>query len=377
MLKKKLIVSILAMAFFLVAILIGSRMLRSEPEDESKLSKEGVEEVDFSPISETGENESELQAKYSSDKFQAGMNILIYGHPDMMEARNVFDRISSLGVNSIAINFPFYQSSWQASEVSTSPENTPTISELEEIIEIAHNSGLSVMIRPIMDEQAFLSSNRWRGQIQPKDPDSWFDSYQSLLLSYASLAEASDVKSLNIGTELNSMQNKYQVRWVELIENIRGVYKGELLYSFNYDTVSEIPSIEFVKMLDHVGIDAYFSLDLPDNATVEMLQDEWDKQMDQLEETLWQQSIIVTEAGILPIAGAYRTPYAWDFPNGIYDPQAQVNYYEATYNTWKPHVNGIYWWAVVLGQDPAEIGFSPLGLPTEEVIKKHFLQDGK
>ncbi|MCM3067541.1 hypothetical protein M3568_14210 [Priestia flexa] len=313
--------------------------------------------------------------KFSSDEFQAGMNILIYGHPDMLEARNVFEHLRSLGINSVAINFPFYQSDWQANEVFTSPEHTPTNTELRQIINIAHDSGLSVTIRPIMDEQVFIPSGRWRGQIKPSDPDSWFESYQALLLEYAVLAESTNAKALNIGTELTSMQHNNQDKWIELIENVRHIYKGELLYSFNYDVIQEISSIEFVRLLDHIGVDAYFTLDLPDNASADMLQEEWTKRINHLDKTLSQFSIIVTEVGVLPIGGAYRTPYAWSIPDGTYDPQVQVDYYEATYHTWKPRSYGIYWWVVTLGEDSNKVSFSPLGKPTEEVIKKFFIRD--
>ncbi|WP_336046057.1 glycoside hydrolase family 113 [Solibacillus ferritrahens] len=376
MLNKKLIIGTLFVTLLLLlAIFVGKDRFSKQEDEDSKLSIKETSEMEISPLKESERNEERPQLKYTSNEFQAGMNLLIYGHPDMAEARKIFERIRNLGINSVAINFPFYQSDSQANEVTVSQAYTPTIQELRKIIEFAHASELSVMIRPIMDEQVFLSSNMWRGQIKPTDPDSWFDSYQALILTYATLAETTNAKSLNIGTELNSMQNKYQDRWTELIEIVRGVYKGELLYSFNYDTVSEIPSLEFVKLLDQVGIDAYFPLDLPDGATTNMLEEEWKNQINQLEEALWQQTIIVTEVGIHPIAGAYRTPYSWSFPDGTFDPQSQVNYYEATYNTWKPKAEGIYWWAITLGQDPNEISFSPLGLPTEEVIKKHFLKN--
>ena len=97
-------------------------------------------------------------------------------------------------------------------------------------------------------------------------------------------------------------------------------------------------------------------------------------QIQQMEKSLWQHPIIITEAEIIPIAGAYRTPYAWDLSNKRYDPRAQVNYYEATYNVWRPRVQGIYRRGVAIGQDSNEISFSPLHLPAEDVIKKHYLK---
>ncbi|NSL52401.1 glycoside hydrolase family 113 [Calidifontibacillus erzurumensis] len=377
MLKSELMICVILAVLLLLIFFLGKAFSSIKREDQIKTSDMETPVViknlpNFPRNIE--ENKKRSPFRYSSDEFQAGMNVIIYGHPDTLESRNVFEHLRSLGINSVAINFPFYQSDWKANEVITSPIYTPTIEELQAVIEEAHHIGLSVMIRPIMDEQAFLPSNMWRGQIKPKDPNAWFDSYEKLILTYAMLAQSTNAKSLNIGTELNSMQNQYQNRWMKLIEKVRQVYKGELVYSFNFDTVHEIHSIEFVKLLDYIGIDAYFPLELPDYATTEMLEKEWMRQIKQMKETLWQKPILVTEAGIIPVAGAYRTPYSGSLPNQRYDPQAQVNYYEATYNVWKPRVQGIYWWGVLVGQDPNEISFSPLNMPTEKVIKKQFLK---
>lgn len=325
-------------------------------------------------IKEENEKPKESLSKYTSEDFQAGMNILVYGRPDMQEVIDVFERLRQLGVNSISINFPFYQTDWRANEVSTNSINTPTMPELQALIEEAHLAGMSVMIRPIMDEQVFLADGMWRGQIKPTDMDSWFNSYEELLLKYAVLAQSTNVKVFNIGTELNSMQRKNPARWIALIENIRSVYHGEIMYSFNWNSVYEIASTEFVKSLDYVGIDAYFPLELPDNASRKQLEEAWKQVINQFKTHLPQKPLIVTEAGILPVAGAYRTPYAWRLPGRQIDVEAQVNYYEATYNVWKPLSNGIYWWAVTLSQDSDEISFSPLYSPTENSLKKQNLK---
>ncbi len=382
---RKMLISITIFAVLLLLVTVSGKKDEME-ESEPRSDVPTKESSNGNPVTETAKlegfqsrekekSEDMPPFKFMSDEFQAGMNILIYGHPDLSETKKVFKQLRSLGINSVALNFPYFQSDWQANEVFISSEYTPTNIELEQMIKIAQDYNLSVMIRPIMDEQAYISNGKWRGQIKPENPDKWFDSYQELILSYAAIAEATDAMSLNIGTELNSMQRIKQDRWAELIENVRRVYKGDLLYSFNYDTISEIPALEFVTMLDHVGIDAYFPLNLPDDASVEMLQEEWKNQLTPLEESLTEHSIIVTEVGVLPVAGAYRTPYAWSLPDRKYEPQVQANYYEATYLIWKPRTNGIYWWAVTLGEDPNSISFSPLGLPAEEVLKKFFVRD--
>ena len=319
------------------------------------------------------QNKGIVRPKYTSDEFQQGMNVLIYGHPDMAEAHRVFQHLRKLGVNSVAINFPLYQTDWQGNDVQMNPTITPTIPELTELIERAHAVGLSVMLRPLLDESNLMIANKWRGQIKPNDPNAWFNSYQSLLLTYAELAQTTDVKVLNIGTEFNSLQQLYQNKWIEMINALRQIYDGELMYSFNWDTVQDIPSIKFVQFLDHVGIDAYFPLNVPDGADLETLETAWNKRINKLKKFLDHESIIITEAGIIPVSGAYRTPYKWNIPNGKLDWQAQANYYEATYKAWNASIQGFYWWNVTLDQNQEEISYSPLNSPTENVIKKYFL----
>src|SRR5690554_5620255 len=140
------VVSLLFILFLGIETLLGKReTLMENPQNNTY-------EMGLLPLVEIEGNQKRLvvRKKYSSDEFQAGMNVLMYGHPDMTEVHTVFERIRSLGINSVALNFPFFQSDWQANEVSTSQVDTPTRKELMEIVDLAHASGLSVMIRPIM-----------------------------------------------------------------------------------------------------------------------------------------------------------------------------------------------------------------------------------
>lgn len=314
------------------------------------------------------------QPRYESNEFQAGMNILVYGHPDMSEVRPLFNHLRGLGLNSIAISFPIFQENWKANQVSKHPEITPTLSELKVLIECAHDFGISVMLRPILDEKSLVKTNKWRGEIEPTNYEAWFDSYTRLLTIYAELAQLSDVNVLNIGTELNSLEQKYNDQWIQLIQDIREVYEGKLIYSLNWDSFHNREGKKFLEHLDYVGIDAYFPLDKPDGASVDDLVEAWDKWIDKLKGLLNDEAVIITEAGIVPARGAYRKPYSWFFHHQPIDWQAQSNYYEATFLSWNPFVKGIYWWNVSLNQDPEELSYSPLHSPTELIIKKYLLE---
>ncbi|MCC5909619.1 MAG: hypothetical protein JJT76_04180 [Clostridiaceae bacterium] len=328
-------------------------------------------------LEEKNDGKDIVEHKYKRGEFQAGINLLVYGHLNISNAQKLFKHLQKLGINSIAIAYPFFQSDWQADQVMINPAITPTMEEIKGLILSAHAEDLSVMLRPILDEKSIMSSGHWRGTIEPKNPEMWFGSYRSLLLPYAELAQEMNVEIFNIGTELNSLQhNRYSDEWLRLIKEIREVYQGELIYSFNWDCFREIPSIEFVSMLDYVGIDAYFPLNAPDGASVEDLEEAWKKWTKETNEILMNESIIITEVGMIPISGAYRKPYLWSIPGGKLDWQAQANYYEATYSAWRSMTKGIYWWSVTVDEsDPNVIDYSPLGTPTEEVLKQLFLKN--
>jgi len=312
------------------------------------------------------------QTELFNEQFHAGMNILLYGSQNLSNAEHVFSTLKELGVNSVGLNFPLVQEHWQSNQIKISPSITPPVADLEAIIDMAHSFGFHVMLRPIIDESQLMKTGHWRGDIQPEDPQIWFQNYRDILISYASLARSKQIEIFNIGTELSSLQSQYRKEWESMIREIRNIYKGDLMYSFNWNTIHDIPNIEFVHMIDYVGIDAYFPLDVPNDASVEELESAWGKWVEEVKNVGIDKKIIITEAGIVPVEGAYRTPYVWEYNNQPYSPKTQENYYIATFNSWKPSIQGIYWWVVSLEEDNIDINYSPFGLPTEEVIKKQF-----
>ncbi len=305
-------------------------------------------------------------------EFLAGVNFLVYGQPDILKTKKLFRHLRELGVNSLAIVYPLFQSGWRADEVTTDPLMTPGTDKLRALIRSAKAENFRVMLRPILDEKNMIFSGHWRGMIEPKNPETWFAGYRALILQYAELAAQEQAEILDIGTELNSLQdNRYLDEWIRLIEEVREIYRGELIYSFNWDCFREIPSTGFVSRLDYVGIDAYFPLDVSDDATIEDLEKAWGVWIDEVKNTVSGQ-LVITEVGMIPSAGAYHQPYIWDLPGDKSDWQAQANYYEATFSAWQPLTRGIYWWCVTA--DEPDSLFSPLGTPAEKVLEKYYLR---
>lgn len=313
------------------------------------------------------------EAKEPISKYHAGMNVLVYGHPNLFEVREKFKHLKELGINSIAITFPLFQDGWQANHIYENEKETPTIEEIEAMIIIAKQLNLRVMLRPIIDEESIVRTGHWRGSIEPSDVSKWFDSYQNILLNYAKSGQRLGLDVLNIGTEFNSMENQYSKKWLKTIQEIRKVYDGELTYSFNWNAMHHIRTNKFVKKLDYVGIDAYFPLDAPDGASISELSNAWQEWKQRHQDIIEDYNILITEVGVVPVLGAHRTPYQWEFENAIEDYQGQANYYQATFNAWHKKAEGIYWWCITLDDNREELDYSPLDTITEKILRENFL----
>lgn len=341
-------------------------------------SVQAVAEVRILPGMELVPAKSNAQS--STSTFEAGFSVLAYGNaPDFEENTDeLLDRLSDLGVTSVSFVFPVFQRSWTATEVYADGEHTPTEANIIAFSRAAHKRGLSVMLRPILDEESLLVDSQWRGTLQPTDRAAWFASYGSLMLDYARFAEDEGIESLSIGTEFLSLE-KETTFWIELISEVRSVFSGRVSYSYNWDA----QDLGFAGSLDYVGIDAFFPLHLPPDATVYELVRAWQPWLD----TLWNiqhvtgKDVILTEVGTRSEAGSYQAPWVWE-GHGPPSQEDQANYFEATCalvmtpaaRGERRPFDGMYVWAADLNQgvaiSPVDTGFTPLTKKAESVIEE-------
>lgn len=318
-----------------------------------------------------------------SGDFQAGATVLIYeANPTEFASKTsrVLDRLVEDNVNAISLTFPVYQATWHSTEVSRYAA-TLTDSNIEFFVKRAHDRGFVVLLRPIIDEQAFFDDPRdcggsgqpicrWRGNIEPSDVAAWFGSYQRLMVSYARVAQASGVELFSIGVELNSMaQEKNLPYWNALISAVRDVYSGDLIYSMNHGVAE---TMGFEEQLDYIGIDAFYALSAPSNPTVEQLIQEWQRITPFFEQTArrFNKPVILTELGVRAEEGAFLHPWFWEQHTPL-DIEQQRVYYEAACRATRPAVSGLYFWHTTLyppdrpEQDPS---FEFAGKPAEQEL---------
>ena len=311
--------------------------------------------------------------KQASD-FQAGVMMLLYGNDPYLEPniRQKLDYMATLGVNSLGLVFPIFQTNGRSTDVHADPTRTPSAEQMTLFIREAHQRGFTVMMRPLLDEASLSAGGDWRGSIHPQPVDRWFAAYGDLMVTYANLAEANGVESFDVGTELNTIES-YGPQWLQVIKRVRQAYTGLLTYSsisgMGYPT-------RFAGALDFISIDAYYPLNANAGATTAELEQAWQGGIAQLDRIAIDSGmpVVVTELGTASRRGSYRAPSSANLGLPL-DLEAQRAYYEASCNVLRGAVRGMYWWYMspYLPKAPlTDMGFDPTGKPAEAELTQCF-----
>jgi hypothetical protein len=312
--------------------------------------------------------------RWSRGDFQAGVNVSYYATAVVdptAHTPGLLDRLVRDHVNSVALAFPFYTASPTASEVSPGP-GTPTDEAIGYFVRQAHERGLAVMLRPLLDEGSLLPTAS-RTTIQPASAAAWFDSYDRLIVGYAKLAQQLRIEMFDVGTELTSME-AYTTSWTHLLSEVRQVYYGEVTYSANWYDYSA--AMAFWPLLDFVSIDAYWPLQV-ESPSVDNLVAAMSVPVGQALTAARAvgKVLVFTEIGVASQRTSYEVP--WMSQKGApVDLNHQAAYYTATCQATNA-VGGLYWWDVNIDPlaDPStDAGFSLIGKPSENVMRNCFGQ---
>ena len=185
-------------------------------------------------------------------------------------------------------------------------------------IEIAHENGLKVMLKP----QVYVPGS-WAGGLDFETDEAWAqweNDYQKFIMAFAKIAVETDVKMFCIGTEFKMSTRKRPDFWRKLIKDIRKIYSGKLVYAANWDDYKEV---SFWEELDFIGIDAYFPLVDADTPSVAALTKAWEPITEEIEHFSKEKkkNILFTEFGYLSVGNcAWRN---WELEKVIGD--CQIN----------------------------------------------------
>jgi hypothetical protein len=187
-------------------------------------------------------------------------------------------------------------------------------SSYSSVISIAHQMGLEVIIKPhiwIFDP----SGGKWRADIwmdTEEDWKEWERNYTQFILHYAELSERFQLPLFCIGNEYYLITTKRPSYWRSLIQQVRQVYTGKLVYGANWDR--EYKELPFWDELDYIGIQSYFPLTDHYSPKYENVRDGWDKHLVEIESLSKQygKKVIFTELGYKSTPDAAQYPWAWE-----------------------------------------------------------------
>jgi hypothetical protein len=218
-------------------------------------------------------------------------------------ARQSLLEMVALGANSVAL-IPFLKQS-NANSTDVRAATNVTNMQLIAAIKTAHQLGLKVVIKPQV-----LVRKSWAGGIYFKDHNRlhrWFKNYSAHILMYARMSQKLGVEAFVIGTELSKIAK--DLPWLELIAQLRRVFKGKLTYAAH--NVKGVERFPYWYKLDVIGISLYPSLgDMG----------EYDEMLAHVEHSMYKLNQIVEhrnkpvwllEIGMPSAVGFSSQPWAW------------------------------------------------------------------
>lgn len=300
-------------------------------------------------------------------KFNNGCEVIY----DFEEVENSLDVLQGRGCNWISLIPTWYMdckfsNSLHRDNLKTGAKTYPDYEIINTIKEL-HKRGFHILLKPHVD----IQDSTWRGEIKPRDIKTWFNNYQLFISHYASLANENKVELFSVGTELETMQGEqYREYWISIIQEIRRIYNGPLIYSANWDLRKGggYNNVSFWDFVDYLGIDAYFPLNNNSNPSLENIINGWTnyiekhgsvetsynwiKEIETFQEK-HQKPIIFTEIGYPSTDYAAKEPWkpAEEFFNNnsnsaVANTINQALCYEAVNYVFsgKPYFHGLFWW---------------------------------
>jgi hypothetical protein len=249
-------------------------------------------------------------------------------------------------------------------------------------IQLARKEHLAILLKPQL-----WAYNQWIGDLEFDNEVDWLrfeKNYRNYILPMAKLADSMQVELFAIGTEVKLSAIERPQFWRALINEIRAIYSGKLVYASNWDSYS---LVTFWDALDYVGIDAYFPLTKKKKPSVAELKKAWEPTLDSMATfyDTWQRPILFTEFGYMSLEGCAYKAWLLEKRNkeAKFSEQAQANALQALLevfgekNWW---AGGFQWkWysdiSTVLKEAEVERDYTPQGKSALEVLKELYLKE--
>jgi hypothetical protein len=310
----------------------------------------------------------------AADIKQRGVALGLFAEDVSFSYAPLLQEIAALGATHVSLVVPLYQTNGASTALKLHTRLSPTLEAIADAIRLSRRAGLDVTLFPIVRLSEPRNPKEWRGTLAPADRNAWFASYSSLLADLASLGALTGASRLVVGSELSSLDGDL-ARWRPLLERIRALFTGTLMYSANWDHYRDVRLYDLV---DEIGVVAYFSLREKDGPSdVPALTARWRSLRREIELNLgaYAKPFVLTELGYRSRAGATAAP--WDeVPGGVPDVDEQTRAFQAFRQAWTARgqapsrLAGLYVWNWYGYGGPATTSYTPRGKPAVEVVRQ-------
>jgi hypothetical protein len=310
----------------------------------------------------------------AADVKQRGVALGLFAEDVSFSYEPMLKEIAALGATHVSLVVPFYQTHGASTVLKLHTRLSPSLEAIADAIRLSRRAGLEVTLFPIVRLSDPRSPTEWRGTLAPADRDAWFASYGALLADVASLGALTGASRLVVASELSSLDGDLS-RWRPLIERMRALFSGPLMYSANWDHYRDARLFDLV---DEIGVVAYFKLREADGPSdVPALTARWRILRREIESTLasYAKPFVFSELGYRSRAGSTAAP--WDeVKGGAPDVQEQARAFQAFRAAWTAdgqppsRLAGLYLWNWYGYGGPATTGYTPRGKPAVDVVRQ-------
>ena len=304
---------------------------------------------------------------------------LYAGVPDYDYAMEL-DRIKASGATCVSLQAIYRMDTGHADGIRRHPTSSPTDEALLRTFREARSRDLRIMFFPTLNIKDEADNAKWwRGNIRPDHWDLWWRNYTAFNVHLAALAQRGGVEWYSVGTEMATTQ-PFKARWCALIQQVRQVYRGKVIYSVNFDSHD---SFTFGDCLDVIGMNTYDPIAKHDEyPTRKQIVDEWWWIVDKARtlQARFGKPVMITEVGYPSVAHAHVGP--WDFrTDKPADPQLQNELLKGAFSVLRNWSDGAAVFYYLYGEDlkpgvipggPGDRTYAPWSKPAEATLERYF-----
>ncbi|MFA5292296.1 MAG: hypothetical protein WC496_04590 [Phycisphaerae bacterium] len=311
-------------------------------------------------------------------------------------------KLAKTGSNWVCISFGADMEKPDIPEIQwgDSYKRMATDAEIRRAIQLARDNNLKVALKPVVN----VYDSTWRAWIKFNDSsgkkdmarwNKWWSDFRLFLLHYAKIAEDTNCEMFCLGCEMESTE-EFEIKWRNLITEIRQIYGGVLTYNANHGRENKIAWWDAV---DVISMSAYYPVgtddvllalkdDLskvpPSDRSVAAMEQRWIPIRDSLEKVSkkFDRPIFFIELGVCSAKGCAAAPWTHEDPNMVYDGDEQSNFYQAAMESFwdQPWFIGFAWWEwssklYNLDEAKTNIGFGVYGKPAEDLVRQWYRKE--